>query len=151
MVELKKNYEEDPRFANWNNFYNSLFQELDITFNIIYICRTNLKDKNKTAINLELFHAKLISYSNIYADYIEENDNNLKKLNKLFDMMNNNEYTQALNNKNKPLFKYQYYILTQMEEIMRNITKSFSDKGISPKIIKTKHKDPSKAILEGYQ
>jgi hypothetical protein len=150
MTEIKKNYEEDPRFANWNNFYNSLFKEMDITFNIIYICRTNLKDKTTTARNLEVFHAKLVSYSNIYADYIENNDENVQKLNKLFEMMHNKEYIAGLENKNKPLFKYQYYILTQMEEMMRNITKSFSAKGITPKIIKTNHKDPSKAISSGY-
>lgn len=150
MVDLKKNYEEDPRFANWNTGYNNIFEHIEKTHNVVFMTRISIKDKIITNSNLNTLHSAINTINNTYSNYIDKSDENIEQLNKLYEKLNDKKYLQLLEMKKYNLFKYQYLILTELEDIWRNINVSLSNKGITIKVVKTNNKDPGKAILSGY-
>jgi hypothetical protein len=147
MAQFKEDEElldENTTYANWNNYYVSLYREQDIVSNLMFQTNTNINDKTLTAMNLSILYSKIKLLELTYSIYIDNHKKNKELLEKLFIQLRNPKYLSSLKNQND-VFQYQLNILLILEDIWENINVSLSLKGLNPKTETRSKHNPNNA------
>jgi len=142
----KPEYTYDPKFANWNKFYDDLFEE------ITYIRGQGHKallDLNNSGGYLLNYYSRITNLFSTHKHYINNVDKIEKVLLKIEDVIFSDEYLKAVH-KNNNSKKQHVKIIRGLRNSFADMCESFSDNGISVKVSGKKKKDKGKAILEGY-
>lgn len=143
----KQDYTYDPKFANWNKFYDDLFQEIA---EIRDIGHKTLLDFNNNEGYLLKYYSRIANLFSTHKHYINDDEEIQKELIKIEDVIFSAKYINAVSKgKNSP--EQHKKITRGLRKAFTSMCSSFSANGISVKVSGKKNRDKGKAILEGYE
>jgi len=142
----KKDYTYDPKFANWNRFYDDLFQEIAEIRNV---GNKALLDFNNQGGYLVNYYGRIVNLFSTHKHYINNEAEIEKQLNIIEDTLFSPKYVDAVLRKKNSGVQH-IKIMRALRKAFTDMCESFSSNGISVKVSGKKKRDKGKAILEGY-
>lgn len=130
----------DTKFANWNGWYNDLFEEIRL---IRRIGQEMLLDPKQY---IHRYFAGILNLYSTHSSYIQGQDKVYQKLQAIKLKIYNDNFHRAL--ARKMVTKECIDVMSEMITIFTWINKSFQEQGIIPKVTASKAKDPGKAMEE---
>jgi len=128
---------KDVTFANWNSFYNDLFEEINQIRKIGAVCLFKPAE-------VTVYYSRIVNlFSTVQYAIGDTNtmNNDLKEIEKnIFSPRYN------LNLKHKKINDYQRKVLSNLRDIFTVMCNDLSEHGLLPKINKRNKYDPKRAI-----
>ena len=128
----------DTKFANWNGWYNDLFEEIKI------IRRMGAEMFITPDKYIHRYYAQLLNLYSTHSSYIKKQDVVYKKLEDIKKRIYNDKFHRSL------AMKYSsaevLAIMSEMISLFTWINTSFQEQGIIPKVTATKKIDPGRAM-----
>ena len=145
-IMVKKDMSYDPKFANWNKFYDDLFLEIS---QIRELGHKALLDFNNNNGFLLSYYSRITNLYSSHRHYINKDEIMIKELLKIEDVIFSAKYLKAIEKKNNSKEQH-VMIIRALRGLFANMCSSFSANGISVKVSGKKKRNPKEAILEGY-
>lgn len=130
----------DTKYANWNGWYNDLFEEIKIIRNIGG--RMLLDPKSY----MHQYYSGLLNLYSTHSSYIK----NRKEVYKALEDIKGKIYSKSFNTqiRMKVISSDVIKVMNTMITIFTHINRSFQEHGIVPKVTITKERNPGKAMEE---
>lgn len=133
----------DPKFANWNKWYDDLFEEQK-TIRSIGVAL--LGDYNNNKYSLQLYYSKIVGLFSTHKHYINESDEMKKELESIEDFLFSEKYLKNKSHNPKSVRQSEIKALKNLRNIFTKMCEDFSEKGLSVKVEMT-----NKAKLSNFE
>jgi len=139
---MDKNYDKDIIYAQHNPFYHSLQNDINQIREINKIIRTEPKQ-------IHNFYSLINTLFTNHRHYIASDKYVEEKLNDVQKNIYSNAFLIQLrdNTKSNEFIRYLIKIIMLLEKLLQIMYKDFSENNILPKVMVTKKRNPSDAIL----
>jgi len=138
---MAKDYDLNPRFANWNNGYVDLFEEIR---EIRGLLNKSMFDFNNKNLFVHQLYSKIRGLFTTHKHYIIDSDRLSVSLNSIENILFTTTYFK---NQNKTLdINKQIQIIQILRSNFELMCESFSLNGLTPKVEKTYKPDYKKAV-----
>lgn len=130
----------DTKFANWNGWYNDLFEEIKT---IRAIGGQMLLDPKE---NIHKYYSLLLNLYSTHSSYIKKQSAVYKNLQNIKTVIYSAKFHRALSMRTTDLSIIN--VMSDMITIFTHINRSFQEHGIVPKVTAKKETDPGNAMAE---
>jgi len=121
----------DPKFANWNKWYDDLFQEQK---DIRRIGVMLMGDYNNKQYSLQLYYSRIVGLFSTHKHYIDKSDDVNNELDKIEAFLFSEKYLAAKESNPKSVRQSELKILKQLRNVFTKMCEDFSSKGLSVKV-----------------
>lgn len=135
----------DPKFANWNKFYDDLFLEISAIRTLGHKSLMDIKNSNGFLLN---YYSRITNLFSSHYHFINDNIKIQKELENIEDILFSSKYAQAVKNNSNSITQH-VKITRGLRNIFSLMCKSFSDNGISVKVSGKVKYNPGQAIQNG--
>lgn len=141
----KQDYTYDPKFANWNKFYDDLFLEISV---IREKGNKALLDFNNNGGYLLSYYSSIVNLFSTHKHYINNADKLENELHKIENILFGAKYLILVKKKqNSP--EQHKNIIRGLRKVFTEMCTDFSSNGISVRVEGTKKYNPGEAIQKG--
>lgn len=136
----QKQTDLDTKYANWNGWYQDLFEEIRIIRRVGSTLLITPKD------TIYQYFSLILNLHSTHSSYMDNNTKLEEKLNALKNKIYNSKFTEAL--RQRIMGETVIKVISDLIETFKLINESLSSHGITPKVTETEKKNKSKAINE---
>jgi len=142
----KTDYTYDPKFANWNRFYDDLFLEIAEIRKAGHSALLDIGNKNG---QLLIYYSRVLNLFSTHKHFVTDEDTLESTLSNMGGTLFSPKYIKAQSDGKFDSVQHKK-IYDALQGVFTSMCSSFSNNGISVKVSGKKKRDKGKAILEGY-